>query len=120
MHLRLNLTLNAPGLRDIWETIEPRFAALAGNKKSATMLWRTVLLLSNICLLLLPARSGQSPILRANRSGSVSYTHLGYAPEALSYVTKVPVVSPKIVDALLAKAFEANKITVDAIRPVNK
>jgi hypothetical protein len=53
----LNLTLNTPGLRDVLETIEPCFAAFAGNKKSAKIFLQTVLLLSNINLLMLPARS---------------------------------------------------------------
>jgi len=33
----LNLTPNAPGLRDIWETIETGFAALAGNQYPAKL-----------------------------------------------------------------------------------
>jgi Na+/H+ antiporter NhaB len=37
LHLRLNLTPNAPGLRDIWETIETGFAALAGNQYPAKL-----------------------------------------------------------------------------------
>ena len=50
----------------------------------------------------------------------------GYAPEALSYVCPgwavglFNGVKASIVDASLAKAFEANKTTVDAMRPVNK
>jgi len=91
----LNLTPIAPGLRDIWETIEPCFAALAGNKKSAKIFLQTVLLLSNINLLMLPVRSGRSYVLRANRSG---LTTKAFSHELLSLASTSRKLPGKVVN----------------------